>query len=38
MATCYMCDATATTKEHAPPKSFFPPSNRVNLTTAMCPR
>ncbi len=22
--TCYMCDAVATTKEHAPPKCFFP--------------
>lgn len=22
--TCYMCDATATTKEHAPPKCIFP--------------
>ena len=30
---CYMCNAEATTKEHVPPKSFFPPSCRENLIT-----
>ncbi len=33
MPHCYMCNADATTKEHAPPKSFFPPENRTNLIT-----
>jgi len=31
--TCYACDQTATTKEHAPPKSFFPEAQRHNLIT-----
>jgi hypothetical protein len=31
--TCYMCDAPATTKEHAPPRSFFPKGFRRNLIT-----
>jgi hypothetical protein len=37
--TCYMCSATATTTEHAPPKCFFPEAKdvgvdlRVNLVT-----
>lgn len=31
--TCYMCDRAATTREHAPPLSFFPDGRRVNLIT-----
>ena len=31
--TCYACDRPATTKEHAPPKGFFPPARRRNLIT-----
>jgi len=31
--TCYACDEPATTKEHAPPKSFFPQGKRRNLIT-----
>lgn len=31
--TCYACDQPATTKEHAPPKSFFPEGRRLNLIT-----
>jgi hypothetical protein len=31
--TCYACDQPATTKEHAPPKSFFPPGKRNGLIT-----
>jgi hypothetical protein len=31
--TCYACDQPATTKEHAPPKSFFPEGRRRNLIT-----
>jgi len=30
---CYMCDANATTREHVPPKSFFPKGHRGNLVT-----
>ena len=30
---CYMCNAEATTKEHVPPKSFFPVGYRENLIT-----
>lgn len=30
---CYMCDADATTREHVPPKSFFPKGHRENLVT-----
>ncbi len=30
---CYMCDATAVTKEHVPPKCFFPDRLRRNLVT-----
>ena len=32
---CYFCDAEATTREHFPPRSFFPEDNasRVNLKT-----
>jgi hypothetical protein len=33
MSTCYMCDETATTDEHAPPKSFFESVQRNNLIT-----
>jgi len=31
--TCYMCDAPATSREHAPPRSFFPEGYRRNLIT-----
>src|ERR1017187_113160 len=31
--TCYACDQPATTKEHAPPKCFFPEGKRLNLIT-----
>jgi len=31
--TCYACDGIATSKEHVPPRSFFPPSYRKNLIT-----
>jgi hypothetical protein len=31
--TCYACDQPATTKEHAPPYSFFPKGKRQNLIT-----
>jgi hypothetical protein len=31
--TCYMCEAPALTKEHAPPQSFFPKGFRRNLIT-----
>ena len=31
--TCYACNATATSDEHAPPKSFFPEDRRRNLIT-----
>jgi hypothetical protein len=30
---CYMCDADATTREHVPPRSFFPKGHRENLVT-----
>ena len=30
---CYMCNSEATSREHAPPKSFFPAKNRSNLIT-----
>lgn len=30
---CYACDQPATTKEHTPPKSFFPPGKRQGLIT-----
>jgi hypothetical protein len=30
---CYMCAADATTREHVPPKSFFPRGHRDNLVT-----
>ncbi len=33
MKTCYMCRAPATSREHAPPKSFFPLAYRTNLVT-----
>jgi hypothetical protein len=32
-ATCYACDQPATTKEHAPPFSFFPNGYKENLIT-----
>jgi hypothetical protein len=36
--TCYACDKPATTKEHAPPFSFFPEGHRTNLITVpSCP-
>jgi hypothetical protein len=28
---CYMCDAAATSEEHAPPECFFPEGSRRNL-------
>jgi hypothetical protein len=31
--TCYACELLATTKEHAPPRSFFPAGHRHNLIT-----
>ena len=31
--TCYACDQPATTREHAPPQSFFPEGHRHNLIT-----
>lgn len=31
--SCYACDQPATTKEHAPPKSFFPQGRRGSLIT-----
>jgi len=31
--TCYMCDSLATSREHAPPKGFFPSTRRQNLIT-----
>ena len=31
--SCYACDQPATTKEHAPPFSFFPEGHRNNLIT-----
>src|ERR1700684_1978190 len=31
--TCYMCDSVAVTREHAPPKSFFPSTLRSSLIT-----
>jgi hypothetical protein len=31
--TCYMCDAPAVTREHAPPLSFFPEGGKPNLIT-----
>src|SRR5689334_16121651 len=30
---CYMCDAEATTREHVPPKSFYPKGHRNDLLT-----
>jgi len=36
--TCYACNKPATTKEHAPPSSFFPQNHRTNLITVpSCP-
>jgi hypothetical protein len=31
--TCYMCERVADTREHAPPKCFFPVTLRTNLVT-----
>ncbi|MCW3096512.1 MAG: hypothetical protein JWL77_2130 [Chthonomonadaceae bacterium] len=33
MEECYMCDQEATTKEHVPPKCFFPKGHRAGLIT-----
>ena len=33
MTSCYMCDAPGTTREHVPPRAFFPPGHRSNLWT-----
>lgn len=36
---CYMCAAEATTREHAPPRSFFPKELRIGLVTVpSCPK
>jgi hypothetical protein len=32
-STCYMCDGLAVTREHVPPKCFFPEGLRTNLFT-----
>lgn len=32
-ATCYMCGQVATTKEHFPPKAFFPRGGNLKLKT-----
>lgn len=31
--TCYMCERVAVTREHSPPKCFFPVTLRTNLVT-----
>ena len=31
--TCYYCGKPATSREHAPPRSFFPDSSKLNLIT-----
>jgi hypothetical protein len=31
--TCFACDQSATTREHAPPRSFFPEGSRQKLIT-----
>jgi hypothetical protein len=31
--TCYACEEPATTREHAPPKSFLPTDERDQLIT-----
>lgn len=33
LKACYHCGAPATTREHAPPKSFFPPKANLQLKT-----
>ncbi len=33
LATCYACSGLATSREHAPPRSFFPEGRRNNLIT-----
>ena len=33
MCKCYMCDADSVTREHVPPKSFFPTGYRDELIT-----
>ena len=35
---CYMCDAAGDTREHVPPKSFFPRARRANIwSVPSCP-
>jgi len=35
---CYMCDSSATSREHVPPSCFFPPGYRTDLwTVPACP-
>lgn len=39
MSKCYMCDDSGDTKEHVPPKTFFPPGYRGSLwTVPSCPK
>lgn len=35
--TCYRCNAAATTKEHAPPRCFFPKGSGLNLQLKTVP-
>src|ERR1044071_5520468 len=38
MKKCYMCDEPGSTKEHVPPRYFFPPGYRTQLATVpSCP-
>lgn len=36
MPTCYLCAAPADTRDHLPPKGFFPPPLPSNLITVPC--
>ena len=33
LPTCYACNQLATSREHTPPRSFFPEDRRKNLIT-----
>ena len=33
MGKCYMCSDNETSREHTPPRGFFPTNHRVNLIT-----
>jgi hypothetical protein len=38
LRSCYMCDQPSSTREHVPPRSFFPKGKRPNLwTVPSCP-